>query len=148
MDNENEQDPPIDGEVVPDQSPLPPQTGDNWLSVVSNYTERPDLFLAEVEKHDPGFIARMNKDTETRAKETEEVRFKFSKHQAYASLVVSVVAALVILGAAWRYMGSGSVSFWPLIALGIFYAISQGGNLGFDKVVTALSGLLNKGPSE
>ncbi|UWP94750.1 hypothetical protein K3X48_11070 [Aliiroseovarius crassostreae] len=139
----------VEGEIVPDSSPLPPNaSSENWLAVVSNYTERPDLFLAEVEKNDPGFIARMNKASERRASETERARFAFSKLQAYVSLTIASIAALVILWAAFRYITEGNTSFWPLVGLGIFYAITQGGTLGFEKVVTALTHLLGKAPKQ
>ncbi|MEM1371876.1 MAG: hypothetical protein AAGG72_06570, partial [Pseudomonadota bacterium] len=39
----------------PDKSPMNIVIGD-----IANYTDRPDLFIEAVEKHDPGFIKEIN----------------------------------------------------------------------------------------
>lgn len=47
--------------LPPEESGKDDQTAGNYfLAQVSNYTNRPDLLIAEIEKHDPGFIKRMN----------------------------------------------------------------------------------------
>ena len=66
----------------------------NFLALVSNFTERPDLLIAEVEKHDPGFIKRMNGSAQSHSERFREVGFKFGRRQAYMSLTVQVIAAV------------------------------------------------------
>ncbi len=61
-----EEGPPNHGEAVPPDGVEDSGLGENLPSIpalVSDYTNRPDLFLAEVERHDPGFIMRMNQSS-------------------------------------------------------------------------------------
>lgn len=140
-----------DGEVARgDAPPLPPENGsaNNWLALISNYTERPDLFLAEVEKHDPGFVAKMNKDSQERAEINESARFKFSRTQAYTSLALLFGAgAAIIITIVVATLQNGA-SFWQIIALGIVFAITQGGSFGFEKIIEAVAHLMGRAPRE
>ncbi len=66
--------------------PLPPEMPGgsvDVLALIANYTERPDLLLEVVEKHDPGFIKRMNQNAEAGAVEFRKSRFNFGRFQAY-----------------------------------------------------------------
>lgn len=146
----------IDGEVLGNgrdvdgaESAIPPQDGapNNWLALISNYTERPDLFLAEVEKHDPGFVARMNKDSQERAERTEGARFVFSKRQAYTSLALALGAGIVII-ATIAIVAIKGAGFWQIMALGVVFAITQGGSLGFEKIIEALAHLMGRAPKQ
>ena len=70
------QEEPLSGPVIPpekqgDSPPVP----DNVLALISNYTERPDLLIESVERHDPGFIKRMTRNSEESAKRTRDIRF-------------------------------------------------------------------------
>lgn len=126
----------------PEQEILSPDSGKHtessasnyFLAQVSNYTNRPDLLIAEIEKHDPGFVKRMNEASEKHANLLRDERFRFGKIQAYCALGVSVFAApalLLIIGlAVWRDQG-----FASYIALGLVYAITQGGSRGFVRLV-------------
>lgn len=144
--SENSNDNPKDGEIVPDGAPDVPADGANWLAFVSNYTERPDLFLSEVEKHDPGFTKRMNEDAQRRSERTAEARFKFGRVQAYTALGLSAIAAAVVLGAVIIAVWFGA-GFWTIFALALFYAITQGGTFGFERIIEAIAELTGKGPS-
>lgn len=140
--NESAED-PKEGEVLPKHAPTPPSDEGNWLALISNYTERPDLFLAEVEKHDPGFTKRMNEASAKRAETQDTARFHFGKNQAYTALGISAIAAVTLLGilgiAVWKEAG-----FWTIIGLAIFYAISQGGSMGISAVVSAVSEFISR----
>ena len=128
------------GDVLPpDDAEDDALGGVNILALVRNYTNRPDLFLAEVEKHDPGFINRMNESAAAHSARFRESRFSFGERQAYTSLVFRVVAVVVVLGALAYEVVAGGAGFWTIIALAIFYAVTQGGNSGFLKIVSALS---------
>lgn len=139
--------PPDNGEQRPDEIGL----NQTLLAVVSNYTDRPDLLIAEIEKHDPGFVKRMNEAAERDSAQLREARFKFGRFQAYSALAVSVVGALAMLAAVFfaLYMKAG---FGSILAIGIIYAITQGGTKGFSRLVEAISELIGKskgdGPSE
>ncbi len=112
-----------------------------FMAFVSNYTDRPDLLIAEIEKHDPGFVKRMNAAAEKDSAELRAARFSFGKHQAYAALAVAVIAALAVLGAVFYAISKGA-GFGTLIALGALYAISQGGSRGFSRLIEAVSDLI------
>ncbi len=143
------EEPPVDGEILSsEEQPSQPQDGNtNWLALISNYTERPDLFLAEVEKHDPGFTARMNDDARIRAERDSIARFNFSRTQAYVSLGVAVIAAMMLLYTIYS-VAIKTGSFGSILALGAVYAITQGGSLGFSKLISTLSELVSKAPKE
>lgn len=103
------------------------------LALISHYTDRPDMFLTEVERHDPGFIKRMNASLKARSEKFRESRYNFGHRQAYASLALRIIAALAfifLIGVA-VYEANG---FWTIIALVIAYSVSQGGPGGFLKI--------------
>ena len=136
--------------------PFMPENGEHttaanlYLAQVSNYTDRPDLLIEKIEEHDPGFIRRMNEASERNAAEERDARFKFGKRQAYAGLSVSVLAAIASLGFLGLAIMNGA-DFWQIIAIGIVYAITQGGSFGFSRLVDAVAELLssrNKGSND
>lgn len=143
-------DSPLTGEVQAVQpKPDLPEGGDNILALISNYTERPDLLIAEIEKHDPGFVKKMNQRAEAISEETRKVRFEFSKIQAYATLFVQCLSALVVLYLFYILVSSeGTSKFWPIIGLTLFYAVSQGGKSGFMAIIQGLlSAIKSKTPN-
>jgi len=108
------------------------------LALISTYTDRPDLLIAEVEKHTPGFTKRMTAAAENYAEKRRNIKYKFGMWQAYTGLSIQFLAAVVtlfLLGATvFR-----EATFLQMIALVIFYAVSQGGPSGFLKIVEACS---------
>lgn len=111
----------------------------NLLAVIANnYTDRPDLLIAEIERQDPGFVKRMNAASEKDAAELRDARFSFGKFQAYTGLGLSVFGAIVLLIGAIFAVEKDS-GFWTIIALGLFYAITQGGSGGFMRIVEAIA---------
>ncbi len=129
--------------------PLPPEGSGGTvdvLALISHYTERPDLLLEVVEKHDPGFIKRMNENAESGALEFRRSRFNFGRVQAYATLLVSVTAASVVLVLLYKALILGVLNFWMILGLAVFYAVAQGGRHGFIEVAKGVKDLLsNKG---
>jgi hypothetical protein len=127
--------------------PLPPDSSDGSggvLALIANYTDRPDLLLEVVEKHDPGFIKRMNHNAEIGAAEFRKSRFNFGRVQAYATLIVSVISAVAVLGLLYKALLLGTLSFWTIIAFAVFYAVAQGGRLGFLEVAKGVKDLLGR----
>ena len=133
-----ENDDPKSGEVLPPETETP--TGDklNILALIQNYTNRPDLFLAKVEEHDPGFIKRLNESAATHSEQLREGKFRFGKIQAYTALVVQCMAAAVLLGVTAYAVISGIAGFGIIIALTIFFAVTQSGMAGFLSIASAL----------
>ncbi len=97
-----------------------------------------------LEKHDPGFIKGMNRRAKAQSEKQNEVRYKFGKRQAYTSLSLSVVAGIAILAALIYAIAIGKAGFWTIIALAGFYAVTQGGALGFDRIITGIEGLIKR----
>lgn len=126
--------------------PLPPDGAGGTaevLAIIANYTERPDLLLEVVEKHDPGFIKRMNENAEAGAAEFRQSRFRFGRFQAYTTLLVQVAAALAILGFVGYALVQGKLNFSLLLAFAVFYAVAQGGRGGFMEIARGLAALLS-----
>lgn len=136
-----EDDPPKDGEVLPpNDTKEDAAKGDlNILALVANYTNRPDLFLAEVEKHDPGFIKRFNESAGAHSEQIREGKYHFGRWQAYTSLGIQVIAAVMLLGTVPYLAFTGNMDFGSVIALTIFYAVTQSGTFGFSNVTAAFS---------
>lgn len=115
----------------------------NIAALISQYTERPDLFLEAMEKHDPGFVKRLNKTTEDHSKKLESSQFNFGRAQAYSSLVIQVVAALALLGIFYKAISESS-GFLPLIAIVIFFAISQSGVETFVEIGKGIGRMIER----
>ena len=124
------------GKASPIDDEIADPSGLNILALISNHTDRPDLFLAEIEKHDPGFTKRMNESARLHSERYRDERLTFGKNQAYVALGVSVIAALAVLAivgiAVWNGQG-----FSAILALALFYAVTQGGPGGFEHLVEA-----------
>ena len=116
------------------------------LAHVTNFTQRPDLFLAEVEKHDPGFTKRINEHIHRNSERDRETRFFFGKTQAWASLGIRVMAALGVLFLLYLSV-TKDAGFWTIFGLIIFFAVSQGGKPGFDILIRAISERFLRPPS-
>ena len=136
-----EDDPPTNGELLPPNGTQEDTArGElNILALVENYTNRPDLFLAEVEKHDPGFIARFNESAAAHSEQIREGKYYFGKRQAYTSLVIQVIAAVVVFGVLAYLAFTDSMDFWNVIVLTIFYAVTQSGMSGLSSIAAAFS---------
>lgn len=146
MSDSSESNGPQNGEVLGPEGPQGPQVaeGDNYIALISQYTERPDLLIDTLEKHDPGFVARMNATAEARADRMADARFRFGGIQAYSGLAVSIVAALAVLGVVIYAVIQGHYGFWFLIGAAVFYAISQGGPSGFAELCRGVAGFFRK----
>lgn len=130
-------------EVLPPSKAMPngtsPSVYADIAAQINQYTDRPDLLLETIEKHDPGFIAAMNAEAKEFAKKSRQSKFNFGRVQAYTSLVVAVIAALAILGGLLYTLIQGTGTLWVIIGLAIFFAISQSGLSGFLKIAHSIS---------
>lgn len=127
----------------------PPHIYADIAASITQYTERPDLLIDALERHDPGFVQRMNDDARSMAKETRKSRHRFGEAQAYTGLVVSVIMALGILGALFYAISKESAGFWFVISLVGLLAVSQGGRIGFLSIIEGIRSLLsNKSGSD
>lgn len=139
----------VDGDIEPPRNkraseapPPPPNIYADNAAQINQYTDRPDLFLEAIERYDPGFIKSMNDEARTYARRYRESRFHFGRIQAYLGLFVAVVAALTVLYVLYVLAENGNIDFLNVIALGVFFAISQSGASGFMKIVTQVVELI------
>lgn len=134
---------PLEG-VVEDkpeknEAPQPSITNTQIYADIAQYTQRPDLFIAEVEKHDPGFIKRLNKLAERTAKRDGDIRFNFGKHQAYTGLVYQGFANVCLFALAGGLLYTDKLSFSSIIGIAIFYAVIQSGFDGFIEIARGVA---------
>ena len=124
---------------------LPPEPHDvsktSILAVFAEFHERPDLLLDAVEKRRPGTTKRMTEHAERK----RNARFWFSQIQAYTGLVVKVLCALFCFYLLYLAVTGGGFAFFSIIAVTIFYGISQSGNSGFTEITKALAQWITKG---
>lgn len=133
------------GDVLgPDDKRNDSSVGDNYIALISQYTERPDLLIETLERHDPGFVRRMNEKAEARSDKMNNARFLFGGFQAYSGLAVSIIAAITMLGLVSYMVIAGQASFWIIIALIAFYAVSQGGPSGFLELCRGIADLFRR----
>lgn len=131
------------GEVLePTKAEQATSVGDSYIALIAQYTERPDLLIDAIERHDPGFIKRMNEKAEAAADQSRNARFHFGKRQAYAGLFVQIVAALAILGALFFALHKGYAGPGTIIALALFYAVAQSGSSGFINLANSIAALI------
>lgn len=128
-------------EYIPESESDSESAGGNFYADIAanitQYTDRPDLLLAETEKHDPGFIKAFNEAARQYSNRNRQERFKFGKIQSYVGLSVSAIAALAVIAALFYLISQEQAGIWSFIGLGIFYAITQGGTGGFSKIIKA-----------
>lgn len=120
-------------ETAKEQEIIPPSRSDgdgesrpaiyaDILAQFNQYTDRPDLFLEAVERHDPGFIARINSEARELSTKSRLARFKFGLIQSYTALCVSAGAAIGLLLVAVMLVIYKQSGFWEFVGLAIFFA--------------------------
>lgn len=95
-----------------------------------------------MERHDPGFIKRMNTDAEEFSKKNRSARFRFGQWQAYCALALSVAAGLAVLYCVYLLIESKQAGFWTFIGLALLYAVSQGGTRGFLSLIDGIKNVI------
>lgn len=146
---------PEDEVLLPDGSESDSVSGVdvNVLALIKNYTNRPDLLIAEIEKHDPGFVSRMNASALAHSEKQREDKLTFAKVQAYTALGLQVVAGLLLLGSiSYAVISEHGGLLQTSIGLALFYGVAQSGSAGFSKVVSSFGKIMerfkkNSGPS-
>jgi len=73
----------------------------------------------------------MNAAADEGAARARKERFAFGRYQAYIALMVAAVSALALIAAVFALIFTGQFSFWAVIGLAVFYAITQAGPKGF-----------------
>ena len=134
-------------EFIPKQESDDKANGHIFADIAANihqYTERPDLLIAEIEKHDPGFIKQLNKRALEFSDKTRKARFDFGKRQAYVSLFVSSVSAIAVLAAMFYLIYRGDAGIGTFLGIGAVFAITQGGPGGFTKIIQACEKAISK----
>lgn len=136
----------VTGDVIPPgKDPpggLPPALYAEIVAQINQYTDRPDLLIEAIERHDPGFIKSMNEESREFAKKSRNSKFNFGRVQAYTSVVVQVLAAIAIFYVLILMAQNNHLNIWLLIGLGILFAITQSGMSGFLKIVGQISHMI------
>lgn len=136
---------PTQGEIIPPEKLDPnglPSVYADIAAQITHYTDRPDLLLEVIEKHDPGFIKGMNEEAREFSKTYRESRFRFGRFQSYASAIIAFIVALVIVFIIYSLAMKGDLTAWHLVGFAIFYAVTQSGPSGFMKVVSQIVGIV------
>lgn len=139
--------PPVqNGELIPPggETPggIPPALYAAIIAQVNQYTDRPDLLIETIERHDPGFIKAMNEESREFSRESRRSKFNFGRFQAYTSVAVQVAAAAVVLYVLYRMAENNHLTIWLLIGLGVLFAITQSGVTGFLRIAGQVSKLI------
>ncbi|MBO0664172.1 hypothetical protein [Jiella flava] len=128
--------------LLPKEGALPPNVYADIAAQINQYTDRPDLLLETIERHDPGFIKTVNDEAKAFQRIFRLSRFRFGRFQAYTALSISVLAAVAIFGIIAYLAFLGKLTVWMIVAFAIFYAVTQSGIGGFLKIAQHLAELL------
>ena len=119
--------------------------GVNIQALVQNYTNRPDLLIAEIEKHDPGFVSRMNESSLAHSGRQRQDKLTFAKLQAYTALLLQVAAGLALLASmSYAVISEHGGLLWTAIGLALFYGVAQSGSSGFSKIAASFEKITEK----
>ena len=144
----NKDDPSPQSEVLPADDGKSEATGQidvNIQALIKNYTNRPDLLIAEIEKHDPGFVSKMNASAAAHSKRQRQDKLTFAKVQAYTALGLQVVAGLALLASvAYAVVSEHGGLLWTAIGLALFYGVAQSGSAGFSKIASSFERIVEK----
>jgi len=133
-----------DGEVIPGSQYNEELARETIVALITEYTERPDLLIDAIERHDPGFIKKMNDLSLERNERSYESRFKFGEKQAYRGMYQSEIAAIAVFIALFALIFTKQISLFNFLGLGIFYAITQGGEFGFHKIIDSIGEIASR----
>ncbi|MBO9589569.1 MFS transporter [Devosia sp.] len=128
-------------EIIPPGKTEPNGTPSIYAEIaaqINQYTDRPDLLLEVIEKHDPGFIKEMNAEARDFSRKSRNSRFEFGRFQAYGSTILAMCVAVAIIALLFTLAIMGMLDFWQILGLAIFYAVTQSGPSGFIKVVKSI----------
>lgn len=135
------------GEITPpkkgDSTAAPGHIYAEIAAQINQYTDRPDLLLEVIEKHDPGFIKAMNDEARHFSKKYRVSRFRFGRFQSYSTLFVQIAVAAAIIGIIYVMAQERTLSTWHLVGFAIFYAITQSGPAGFARIAAMLANMMH-----
>ena len=120
------------------------QTNISIEASFAEFTNRPDLMIEVLEKFDPGFVRRMNEMTFVQSERSTKINFRYGGIQAYTSLIISVLMAFGIFGLIAYLVIYGEGKFLTIIALVVFYAVTQGGMSAFHNIADGIISFLHK----
>ena len=115
--------------------------------ISEEYTERPDLLVDAMEKYDPGCTKEIN--TQLREQLDLEIQAQkdlaeFNKTNAYRCMYQSEIAAGSVILAIFVLIIMKAATFFNILALGILYAITQGGEIGFRKIAESVGDIASR----
>jgi len=140
---------PEEGQVVdPAEVSSDSDIKQHILAQINQFSERPDLFLETIEKHSPGFIKALVEDFKTVEKRDNDARYKFGKFQAYIGLIIQGLSGLVGLFGFIALIFTNQFGFGSAVGVTLFFAVSQGGVSGFQRIAEAFANILNKQKKE
>ena len=116
---------------------LEPDSNQTNLTIVqiNDFTQNPDLFIETLEKHDPGFIKKVNSITIENAKQDQDFRNKFGKFQAWISLFIASTMAYLSFGILIILIMVHQFNLLNCIGVGFIYAVTQGKSRAFYLVI-------------
>ncbi|XDZ65121.1 hypothetical protein AB8880_09310 [Alphaproteobacteria bacterium LSUCC0684] len=116
----------------------------NTQNILAQYQERSDLLIEALEKHDPGFVQRMNKMTEEKTARSHESILRFHERQAYVIIVLSVVGVVFLLGLFAVLALQGNIDFTVGLLIIILISVIQSGPGGLMAIASAVVRLIDR----
>lgn len=127
---------------------LPPALYAEIIAQINQYTERPDLLIDAIERHDPGFVKQLNKEGREFSRRERNSRFHFARIQAYASLILHWITTVFILVIALLAVIKGYASLPVLVGIAILFAVNRAGVSGAMKIVDQISTVIGRGSKQ
>ena len=100
--------------------------------------ERPEL-LHEFEKYNPGFMKQVSENFLELDEENRRQKFRFSKFQAYTSLILLTSIGIIAISVIAYISLTGKATFWNSILIGFALLLSVGRDRGITKIIDAVS---------
>jgi len=116
----------------------------NTQNILAQHQERPDLLIEALEKHDPGFVQRINKLTEEKTARSNDSILRFHERQAYAIVAISVVGVVFLLGLFAVLAYQGKIDFTLGLLTIILISVIQSGPSGLMAISSAVARLIDR----
>jgi|GEM_PF-6736184 len=116
----------------------------NTQNILAQYQERPDLLIEALEKHDPGFVQRMNKLTEERTARSSDATLRFQEWQAYFIIGLSVLGVCFLLGLFSVLAYQGKINLTVGLLIIILISVIQSGPSGLMAISGAVVRLIDR----
>ena len=112
------------------------------VAIVSKSVDEPEKFLGQIEEYYPGYMKKMLDAIDSENGQLRKHRILYGALKAYMSLAISAIGGFASITMVIWLIVTDTTNFHHILLLVVFFAITQSGMSGINKVVATIANYL------